>query len=67
MSRNRNNLTDRQQQALTWMARVGKASERAVRAHGFTTSTLDVLVKAGLVERRRAWRSVPPQTVYYTR
>lgn len=52
MSQNRHNLTDRQQQALTWMVRVGKASEKLVRERGFSTRTLDALVEAGLIERR---------------
>lgn len=41
-------------------------SERTVREHGFTTGTLDVLVKAGLVERRTAG-VVRPQSMYYVR
>lgn len=44
-------LTRRQQEALEWMGRVGKASERIVRRHGFATRTLDALVDHGLIDR----------------
>lgn len=40
-------LTKRQYAALLWLRRVGKASSRTCRRHGFQPRTLDVLVEKG--------------------
>jgi hypothetical protein len=44
-------VTARQQEAIEWLERVGKATAKLARKHGFAQRTLDALADAGRIQR----------------